>query len=244
MKILALEFSSEQRSVAALESGQRAAAAAAANSILAERTRELAVTTPPRGYASQAGPHGLKALGLIEAVLREAQWEREQVEGLAIGLGPGSYTGIRAAIAAAQGWQLARPIQLLGISSVECLAAQAQALGWHGRIDIIIDAQRNEFYLAGFEISAAGFQAREGLRLATLEEVRAKASAAAAVAGPEATRWFAGARALFPNAAMLAQLAMDRADFAAGDRLEPIYLRETAFVKAPPPRFPMGGPST
>ncbi|MEK7685007.1 MAG: tRNA (adenosine(37)-N6)-threonylcarbamoyltransferase complex dimerization subunit type 1 TsaB [Verrucomicrobiota bacterium] len=238
MKILALEFSSEQRSAAALESGQEAAAAAAANSNLAERARELAVTIPPLGYASQTGPHGRKALGLIDAALREAQWEREQIEGLAIGLGPGSYTGIRAAIAVAQGWQLARPIKLLGISSVDCLAAQAQALGWHGRIEIIIEAQRNEFYLASFEISVVRRQELEGLRLATLEEVRAKAASAAAVVGPEATRWLAAGRALFPNAAMLAQLAMDRADFVAGDRLEPIYLRETAFVKAPPPRFP------
>ncbi|MBI4324849.1 MAG: hypothetical protein HY674_06250, partial [Chloroflexi bacterium] len=67
MKILALEFSSEQRSAAVLESEQEAAATAAAHSSLAERAGELAVTIPPLGYASQTGPHGRIALGLIAA---------------------------------------------------------------------------------------------------------------------------------------------------------------------------------
>jgi len=38
------------------------------------------------------------------------------------------------------------------------------------------------------------------------------------------------------DAATLAQLASGRTNFVAGERLEPIYLRETKFVKAPPPR--------
>ena len=59
---------------------------------------------------------------------------------IAVGLGPGSYTGIRAAIAVAQGWQLARGIKLLGINSVECLAAQAQAGKIFGRVNVVIDA--------------------------------------------------------------------------------------------------------
>jgi hypothetical protein len=32
-------------------------------------------------------------------------------------------------------------------------------------------------------------------------------------------------------------LALDRTDFVAGEKLEPIYLRPTSFVKAPPPRI-------
>jgi hypothetical protein len=42
---------------------------------------------------------------------------------------------------------------------------------------------------------------------------------------------------LFPRAATLGHLARDRFDFVAGERLEPIYLRQPRFVKAPPPRF-------
>ena len=48
---------------------------------------------------------------------------REAIEAIAVGLGPGSYTGIRAAIALAQGWQLAREVKTLGVSSVAAMAA-------------------------------------------------------------------------------------------------------------------------
>src|SRR5438093_1155996 len=110
MKILALEFSSAQRSVALLE-------------------RRTGVPPVVFGEMVEAGDGGTRALGLIEAVLKLSHVEREQIECLAIGLGPGSYNGIRAAIALAQGWQLARGVRILGVSSVECLASQAQELG-------------------------------------------------------------------------------------------------------------------
>ena len=67
----------------------------------------------------ETGTGGTVAFEMIRSALHEAKLEREQIEVLAIGLGPGSYTGIRIALAIAQGWQLAsRPggIKLLGIS--------------------------------------------------------------------------------------------------------------------------------
>jgi len=94
------------------------------------------------GEAIEAGTRSTKALGLVEEALRQAQLEREQIECLAVGLGPGSYTGIRMAIALAQGWQLARPVKLLGISSADCVAAQARAEGVVGHVQVVIDAQR------------------------------------------------------------------------------------------------------
>ena len=218
MNILALEFSSPQRSVAVVHAG---------------------ADTGPRclGEASEAGTRSTNALGLVEDALRQAQLDREQIECLAIGLGPGSYNGMRLAIALAQGWQLARPVKLLGISSVECLAAQAQAEGIFGRVEIVIDAQRNELYLAGYELSSEARRETEPLRLASLADAQAREQAGAAIIGPEVTKWFPAGRVLVPRAATLGKLAMDRSDFVAGERMEPIYLRETRFVKAPPPRI-------
>jgi len=54
--------------------------------------------------------------------------------------------------------------------------------------------------------------------------------------GPEVTRWFSNGRVVFPRAEMLGKLAFGRNDFVSGDKLEPIYLRQANFVKAPPPR--------
>jgi tRNA threonylcarbamoyladenosine biosynthesis protein TsaB len=216
MTILALEFSSAQRSVAIVRG--RAGGTA---SVVSE--------------AVETGAGGTGAFAMIEAALREAQLERGQIEVLAVGLGPGSYTGIRVALSIAQGWQLAGGVKLLGVSSAECLAAQARAEKIQGRVNVVIDAQRNEFYLAVYEISAGGWKEVEPLKIAARPEVESRAGAGEIVIGPEVTRWFPNGRRIFPCAAMLGQIALNRNDFVAGDRLEPLYLRETNFVKAPRP---------
>ena len=213
MKILALEFSSAQRSVAVVMDGQ-----------IRARTQEN-------------GTRENHALSLVEAALNAAGFERENVDCLAVGLGPGSYNGIRSAIAVAQGWQLARGTRILGIRSVESLAAQARIEKIHGQVSIVIDAQRSEFYLARYEVSGSGFRELAPMRLAAREEILALVRAGEIVLGPEMTNEWSAAHQLFPDAAMVGQLASGRSDFVPGDRLEPIYLRETRFVKAPPPRI-------
>ena len=87
MKILAIEFSSDHRSVAVLDGAQ----------LFAEQT-----VTEGRDTASVA---------LIESALGEAAVGRTEIDCIAVGIGPGSYTGIRAAIALTQGWQLARGVK-------------------------------------------------------------------------------------------------------------------------------------
>ena len=200
------------------------------------------VTRPSEGVICEAietGGQNTRAFSMIEKVLAEAKIEREQIDVIAVGLGPGSYTGIRVALSVAQGWQLASRdggTKLLGVSSAECVAAQAQAEKISGRVNVVIDAQRNEFYLAAYEISAAGRKEIEPLRIVTRVEVESRAGANEILIGPDVTRWFPNGRMVFPRAAVLGQLALSRSDFVAGDKLEPIYLRETNFVKAPPSR--------
>ncbi len=103
MTILALEFSSSQRSVAIARGAE----------VLAE--------------VAETGERGANAFGLIEKALAMTKLNRAEINCVAIGLGPGSYAGIRVALAIAQGWQLAHGVKLLGIGSAECLVAQAQA---------------------------------------------------------------------------------------------------------------------
>jgi tRNA threonylcarbamoyladenosine biosynthesis protein TsaB len=213
MTMLALEFSSDRRSVAVARDGV----------VLAEAVQH----TESRATA---------AFALIEKVLADGKILREEIEMIAVGLGPGSYTGIRAAIALAQGWQLATGVKLLGLSSAEVIAAQAQAEGFTGTASVVVDAQRNEFYVARYEISPSACREIEPLRIAVLAEVQAREAAGEMLIGPEVTRWFASGKIISPHAATLARLAAARNDFVSGEKLEPIYLRETAFVKAPPLR--------
>jgi tRNA threonylcarbamoyladenosine biosynthesis protein TsaB len=155
---------------------------------------------------------------------------------VAIGLGPGSYTGIRGAIALAQGWQLGRGVRLTGVSSVECLAALAEAEKWYGPANIIVDAQRSEFYLARYDINPGAWHEVTPLRLASRAEIEELARRGERLLGPGAAEWFKTARNMYPNADCLGRLACSRRDYAAGEKLEPIYLRETAFKKAAPAR--------
>jgi len=225
MTILALEFSSDTRSVALLRNGA---------------TIETVET----------GGRNTAAFRMIESVLSQAGIEREQVDAIAVGLGPGSYTGIRAAIAIAHGWKLTRPIRLLGVSSAAAIAARAQSEKIFGRVDVIIDAQRGEVYRAGYEVSENEVKEIEPLRIVIPNEVgssrcddppsqgygeasrTAQRAVPTLVVGPEVTRWFSSGKMLGPTASMVARLASVTAE----GELEPIYLRETTFVKAPPSR--------
>jgi tRNA threonylcarbamoyladenosine biosynthesis protein TsaB len=215
MTILALEFSSPQRSVAVLRTGGGAVAA----------------------EVIEAGGHGTNTFGMIEHALAEAKIEREQIDATAVGLGPGSYTGIRTAISLAQGWQLARGVKLLGVSSADAIAAQARAEKILGRVNVVIDAQRNEFYLATYEITPDSWREITPLKILPLSEVRSRATEGGMFIGPEVTKWFPNGRIIFPSAGMLAGLAERRSNFLPGEKLVPIYLRETNFVKAPPSRI-------
>jgi tRNA threonylcarbamoyladenosine biosynthesis protein TsaB len=218
MKILALDFSSTQRSVALIQHQE-----------------------PPGGElefeAVETGEGPSKPFDMIEEVLRQAGIEREQIDRLAVGVGPGSYTGIRASIAVAQGWQLARGTELLGVSSVECLAATAQAQGTVGNIAVVVDAQRGEFYIANYELTEKAWRELRPLRLASASEVINCEKEGDLLLGPDAAKVSAKGKTIFPRAAVLGKLATKRATPIPGEQLEPIYLRATSFVKAPPPRI-------
>jgi tRNA threonylcarbamoyl adenosine modification protein YeaZ len=218
MKILAFEFSASQRSVAFVD-------ARPGGSVLYA------------GEVVRSGGRATPAFAMTDEVLKQAGVEREAIECLAVGLGPGSYHGVRTAIALAQGWQLACGVRLLGLSSVETIAAQAQADGVRGTVTVVVDAQREELYVADYELGNTGGRETRPLRLAPAKEVQATSKVGVVFIGPEVTRWFADGRVIFPRAEILGRLAANRGDFVAGEKLEPIYLRATTFVKAKPPQF-------
>jgi tRNA threonylcarbamoyl adenosine modification protein YeaZ len=206
MKILAVEFSSERRSVAIVEDG-----------------RVL-------GEAFEMG--GRAAIALVERALAEGKVEREEIGCIAVGIGPGSYTGIRGAISLAQGWQLAREVKVLGISSVECVAAQARSEKLLGTVAVVVDAQRGEFYLAEYAVSLNGIEEFKALKIVPAAEVKKLSDGGAVIVGADA-KAFSGV-VMFPEAATIGMLACGRTNFVAGEKLEPIYLRETAFKKVAP----------
>jgi hypothetical protein len=67
-------------------------------------------------------------------------------------------------------------------------------------------------------------------------EIEALAGAGQVLLGPEIRQWFDGATDMYARAVTVGRLACGRHDFVSAEKLEPIYLRETAFKKAPVPR--------
>jgi tRNA threonylcarbamoyl adenosine modification protein YeaZ len=210
MRILALEFSSTRRSVA----------------LVTEREAFEAI--------SETDARSTNAFGLIAYVLKRSGLDRRDIECIAVGLGPGSYTGVRVGISIAQGWQIATAVKLLGVSSAEAIAEQARRDGIRGPGTCVIDAQRQEFYTAVYELKDDERHVRQSLRIETLAQLNERAARGEVIISPDAPP--VAARKIFPTALVVGTLASTRTDFVAGENLEPIYLRETAFVKAPPPR--------
>lgn len=223
MILLAIEFSSAVRSVAVL------------------RAESQASSAEPLGSLSDGGSRSVPGLSLVEQLFTQLKLRPRDIEEIVVGLGPGSYTGIRSSVALAQGWQLARAVRLSGISTVECLAFQAQQLGWYGDCRIAIDAQRQEVYSATYRISKDQRELVEPLRLVSVSELaEATMFPEATLMGPEINRWAATGKILIPDASaagQLVQLGTYRTEMA---KLDPIYLRVTNFVKTADSRGTLG----
>jgi tRNA threonylcarbamoyladenosine biosynthesis protein TsaB len=225
MRILAFEFSTSRRSVAVLNAGS------AGHGRRGDPAEPFAEAERVDVSAQANIP------AMIETVLRQAGLEREQIDLLGVALGPGSYTGVRTSLALVQGWQLARGIPAVGISTAHCLARDAAAAGLTGPLNIVIDAQRDEFYIARYEICADSNRELEPLHIEKLDQIRARERDGQILAGPGLERWFPAARSVFPSATSTARLSLERFEVGPTPPLEPIYLREVSFVKAPPARL-------
>jgi tRNA threonylcarbamoyladenosine biosynthesis protein TsaB len=86
--------------------------------------------------------HAQRLLELVAHVMDGTRWE--EIERIAVGVGPGSFTGLRIGIATARALAQARRIPLVGVSSLEALAAGAEAR----RVAAVIDARRGEVFAA------------------------------------------------------------------------------------------------
>lgn len=98
--------------------------------------------------------HAELLLPMCEELLAEAGMSRRQLDAIAVGRGPGAFTGVRLAISAAQGMALALDIPVIPVSSLAALAMEAPGNGVP--IFAIIDARMGEVYSGSFQMGVDG----------------------------------------------------------------------------------------
>lgn len=87
----------------------------------------------------------------IDDVMVEAGVSRRGLEGVAVGIGPGPYTGTRIGVTVARTLALALSIPVVGICTLDAIAAQVIADGWPAEFIVATDARRGEVYWAHYD---------------------------------------------------------------------------------------------
>ena len=109
----------------------------------------------------------------IDALLAEQGVARGELACIVVGRGPGSFTGVRIAMATAKGVAMALGVGLVGVSSLDAVAWNAQAAGVRGPLAVVADAMRKEVYPVRYQLTGEGV-----CRLGADRVVKAEAAAA------------------------------------------------------------------
>ena len=96
----------------------------------------------------EARRHARDLAPAIHELFTEADWKPRDVTAVIVGLGPGSYTGLRVGVMSAKTLAYATGCRLIGLETFAVIAAQA---GSAGRLAVIADAQQNNIYVQEFE---------------------------------------------------------------------------------------------
>ncbi|HBP40850.1 MAG: tRNA (adenosine(37)-N6)-threonylcarbamoyltransferase complex dimerization subunit type 1 TsaB [Vreelandella alkaliphila] len=92
--------------------------------------------------------HTRRLMPMVDDILAEANISTQQLDAVAFGRGPGSFTGLRIAAGAAQGLAFGLDRPLLGISTLEALALQAHRRYHFRHVVTALDARMGEIYAA------------------------------------------------------------------------------------------------
>lgn len=133
MRILAIDTATEACSVALLNNGKVTA-----------------------HFELCAREHTQRILPLVQAQLQQNALVLHELDGLAFGKGPGSFTGVRIGTGIAQGLSLGAELPLVGVSTLKTMAQSAWRLQGAERVLAAIDARMGEVYWAEYQRDEQG----------------------------------------------------------------------------------------
>jgi len=176
--------------------------------------------------------HSERLMPTVDRVLADAGWKPAELDGLAVAVGPGSFTGLRIGLSAVKGLALALAIPIAAVPTLDAMAAGLPFAGLP--VCPVIDARKGELYASLYRWDGRGM-AREwdylalspdALSARLTEPVIVMGDAAAAVGSPHARP--APPHRRVPSPAAVGVLGLAR--LAAGHTvtatdLVPIYLR-------------------
>jgi tRNA threonylcarbamoyladenosine biosynthesis protein TsaB len=176
--------------------------------------------------------HAERVLALIERLLSDVGWSRSSIERVAVGIGPGSFTGLRVGIALAQGIALGLGCPIVGVGSLAALASSAPATERRTRVPVL-DARRGELFVAAYDLEGRELLAPNAVPIAGIGALLAELGAprdlvligeAARLVGG-AYESLAGTELELPHATAVARV---------GARLEPVAApAEPTYVRGP-----------
>ena len=187
----------------------------------------------------ESGRHNARDLApAIAALFGEQGWSARDLDAVAVGRGPGSYTGLRVGLMSAKTLAYVTGCPLVALDTFAVIAAQSPPEC--RRIDVIADAQKEAVYAQSFARADDNWQAVGELRVVEFADWLASRDGSAWVGGPGLVRYrerlstdvsVAPADRWSPGLDALLALASRRLD--AGQRddvhtLEPLYLRASS----------------
>lgn len=184
--------------------------------------------------------HGEFLAPAIAFCCEQAGLDVDRVTGVAVGIGPGLYTGLRVGIATAQTFAAARRLPVVGMSGMDVIAFQARAS--RRLVCVALDARRGEVFYAFYRAAPGGVQRESDLQVgrpeALVADIRATGEDVLVLGDAVLTYRaqlddvgveLAGPEGAGPEAAVLAELAVprfEREETQRPDELRPIYLRQ------------------
>jgi tRNA threonylcarbamoyladenosine biosynthesis protein TsaB len=98
--------------------------------------------------------HSARLVPAIQALLKEARLDLTEIDGLAISLGPGSFTGLRVGLSTVKGLALAAEKPVVGIPTLDALASNLPFAPY--LICPLLDARKGEVYFALYKNGGGG----------------------------------------------------------------------------------------